>query len=52
MEIGFRADDHARREGGGVAAMLGMQDQVAVHQLCRIGRGLPAGDHPQEVCGV
>ena len=32
--------------------MLGMKDQVAVHQHCRSGGGLAAGDHPQEVRGV
>ena len=32
--------------------MLGMQDQVAVHQLRALRRRLATGDHPQEVRGM
>ncbi len=49
MEIGLGADHHPRGEGGCVAAVLGVENEVAIHQPGGLFRGLAAGHHGEKV---
>ena len=48
----LRADDHARRKGRGIGAMLGVKHGIAIDQLGGIGARFLALEHPQQIGGV